>query len=185
MTFCGTIHMTPIYFMDIISHGLYGGVAFGRKSKISYWKSFFFGIMPDLFSFGILFALSILSIASGPDFRSGPPDPSSIPSYVHSLYNVTHSLVIASIVIGSVWILNDKPFVELFAWPLHILVDIPTHSNTFFPTPFLWPLSNYSFDGISWGTSYIFFPNLFVLVCLYIWFYFSRRKMRVHHSENI
>ncbi len=162
--------------MDIISHGLYGGVAFGRKSKISYWKAFFFGIMPDLFSFGILFALSILSIASGPDFSAGPPDPASIPQYVHSLYNVTHSLVIAGIVIGIVWFVRKKPLVEMFAWPLHMLVDIPTHSSSFFPTPFLWPVSDFHVDGISWGTPYIFIPNVILLIALYTWFYFSKRK---------
>lgn len=161
--------------MDIISHGLYGGVAFGRKTKVSYAKAFFFGVMPDLFSFGILFIFSILSLASGPDFRSGPPDPASIPAYVHALYNVTHSLVIAGFVIGLVRLIRGKFLPELFAWPLHILVDIPTHSSEFFPTPFLWPISNFHVDGISWGTPYIFFPNLALLVGLYLWFYFSRK----------
>lgn len=162
--------------MDIISHGLYGGVSFGRKNKLSYWKSFLFGVMPDLFSFGILFALSILSLASGPDFSNGPPDPSSIPQYVHALYNVTHSFVVAGIVIGIVWFVRKSPMMELFAWPLHILVDIPTHANSFFPTPFLWPVSSYTVDGIGWGTPIIFIPNLVILAVLYLWFYISTRK---------
>ena len=45
--------------MDIFSHGLYGGVLTGRKSRKSFWTAFIFGISPDLFSFGI-FTLSIL-----------------------------------------------------------------------------------------------------------------------------
>jgi hypothetical protein len=162
--------------MDIISHGLYGGIAFGRKTKISYWKAFFFGVMPDLFSFGILFALSILSLSSGPDFHSGPPDPASIPSYVHHLYNITHSLVTVVVVFCLMWFIQGKPVIELLAWPLHILVDIPTHSSTFFPTPFLWPLSDFHVDGISWGNPYIFIPNVVFLAILYLWFYFSKRK---------
>ncbi len=165
--------------MDIISHGLYGGVAFGRKTKVSYWKAFFFGAMPDLFSFGILFLFSILSLTSGPDFRSGPPDPASIPRYVYVLYSMTHSLVIAGVVIGLVRFIRGKFLPELFAWPLHILVDIPTHSSDFFPTPFLFPISDFHVDGISWGTPYIFFPNLALLVCLYLWFYFSRKRQKV------
>jgi hypothetical protein len=36
--------------MDVISHGLWGGVAFGRKNKKYFWWSFGFGIMPDLLS---------------------------------------------------------------------------------------------------------------------------------------
>ncbi len=164
--------------MDIISHGLYGGIAFGRKSKISYWKAFFFGIMPDLFSFGIFFAMNILMLASGPDFEKGPPDPSLIPTYVHSLYNVTHSLIVAALVIGGVWLFLKKPMIELFAWPLHILVDIPTHSTAFFPTPFVWPVSSFRIDGVSWGHPYIFFPNVIFLVILYGVWYVRRRMKR-------
>ncbi len=162
--------------MDIISHGLYGGIAFGRKTKISYWKAFFFGIMPDLFSFGIFFAMNVLMLTSGPDFENGPPDPSLVPSYVHSLYNITHSFIVAGLVIGGVWFILKKPMVELFAWPLHILVDIPTHSTSFFPTPFLWPVSSLRVDGVSWGQPYIFFPNLVFLAVIYGFWYYKRRK---------
>ncbi len=162
--------------MDTLSHGLYGGIAFGRKTKISYWKSFFFGVAPDLFSFGIFTATTVLGLVSGPDWSAGPPDPSAIPAYVHTLYDITHSLVIAAIVVGIVWFIQKKPMVELFAWPLHILVDIPTHSSAFFPTPFLWPVSDYHVDGVSWGTPYIFYSNIALVIVLYTWFYFSRKK---------
>jgi len=168
--------------MDIISHGLYGGVAFGRKTKVSYVKAFFFGVMPDLFSFGIFTLVTTLGFASGPDWGSGPPDPASIPAYVHALYNVTHSLIIASVVIGLARLIRGKFLPEFFAWPLHILVDIPTHSNEFFPTPFLWPISNFHVDGISWGNPYIFFPNLVILATLYLWFFLSRKGKR--SSQN-
>jgi len=114
--------------MDILSHGLWGGIAFGRKTRRDYWWSFGFGIMPDLFSFGIFTLMRILGRASGPDFGNGLPDMSLIPSYVDSLYNITHSILIFSIVFGAVWFLRRKPFLPMLAWGLHILVDIPTHS---------------------------------------------------------
>lgn len=171
--------------MDIISHGLYGGIAFGRKAKYSYWKAFFFGVMPDLSSFGLLFILSALTIVSGPEFGSGPPDASKIPSFVYTLYDISHSLVVAGFVMSTVWLIRGKWMVELFAWPLHILVDIPTHSNAFFPTPFLWPLSDYEFNGVSWGHPYIFFPNVVFIILLYVWFYFSRKKQRTFDSNDI
>ncbi|MFZ1626633.1 MAG: hypothetical protein WAT81_02400 [Candidatus Moraniibacteriota bacterium] len=47
--------------MDIFSHGLYGGIAFGRRSRPRYWLAFFFGIAPDLFSFGLFFVLTLLN----------------------------------------------------------------------------------------------------------------------------
>ncbi len=162
--------------MDIISHGLYGGIAFGRKSKISYAKAFFFGVMPDLFSFGIFVGINVLTFTSGPSYENGPPDPSAIPTYVHAFYNITHSFVMAALVIGGVWFLLKKPMVELFAWPLHILVDIPTHSTAFFATPFLWPLSDFKVDGVSWAHPYIFYSNLAFLAILYV-VWFVRRRM--------
>jgi len=95
---------------------------------------------------------------------------------------VTHSLIIASVVIGLARLIRGKFLPEFFAWPLHILVDIPTHSNEFFPTPFLWPISNFHVDGISWGNPYIFFPNLVILATLYLWFFLSRKGKR--SSQN-
>ena len=51
--------------MDTLSHALYGGVAFGRKSKVSYWKAFAIGLAPDFLSFGIFTASSVLGLVSG------------------------------------------------------------------------------------------------------------------------
>lgn len=164
--------------MDIISHGLYGGIAFGRKSRISYGKAFFFGVFPDLASFGVLFMGAVLGLVSGPEWTSGPPDPSAIPNYVHQLYNVTHSFIIAFGVFGIVWFALRKPVLEMLGWPLHIFVDIPTHASTFFPTPFLWPVSDFAVDGVSWGHPFIFIPNVLLITCLYLWFYVKRRKKR-------
>ncbi len=162
--------------MDIISHGLYGGVAFGRKSRISYLKAFLFGIAPDLLSFGIFTVVTVLGFAASPDWRDGPPDPSAIPQYVHQLYDMTHSLVVALGAFGLVWFFLTKPVYEMLAWPLHILVDMPTHSHAFFPTPFLWPLSDFTIDGIPWSNPYIFIPNVILISGLYMWWYLARRK---------
>ena len=37
--------------MDIVSHGLWGSIAFGRKSRSSFWMAFVIGMAPDIFSF--------------------------------------------------------------------------------------------------------------------------------------
>lgn len=173
--------------MDIFSHGLYGGVAFGRRSRPSYWLAFFFGIAPDFFSFGLFFALTLLGLAEHPDWRSGQhPDPAGIPGFVHALYDGTHSLVIFAAVFAIVWLILRRPLLEMLGWPLHILVDIPTHSAEFFPTPFLWPLSDYSFDGWNWSRPEIFIPNVIFLAGLYIWFYIirPRRQKRLEKNEK-
>ena len=84
--------------MDIVSHGLWGGAAFGRKSKKNFWLAFFFGIMPDLFSFGIFSISTWLGFEERVSYKSGPPPMDAIPYYVDAFYNVTHSLVIFSLV---------------------------------------------------------------------------------------
>ena len=165
--------------MDIVSHGLWGGIALGRSSRRSFWTAFAIGMAPDLFSFGLLFANGLL--AHGLDFFNGlghPPDPSLIPPYVHRLYEATHSLVVFAIVFAFVWLVRGRPFMELGAWGLHVTMDIFTHSDAFFPTPFLWPLSDARVDGVPWNRPIIFVPNVLLLVALYAWFLL--RKKRPH-----
>lgn len=157
--------------MDIVSHGLWGSLAFGRRNGRDFGLAFLIGIAPDLFSFGLYTLGTWVGVFDHPDWRSGRhPDPAAIPAFVHMLYDYTHSLVIFLIVFGLVWLIRRRPWWLLGAWALHILIDIPTHSFAFFPTPFLFPVSNYKFDGVSWGHPYIFFPNVILLAFLLIWF---------------
>src|SRR3990167_8761132 len=109
--------------MDIFSHGLYGGLAFGRKNKRDYIAAFLFGIAPDLLTFGPFFIMSLFSGS-----LSGQPDLAMIPPYIFAVYNVTHSLVIYALLFVLLWLLGKKHLAKLtLAWPLHILIDIPTH----------------------------------------------------------
>ncbi|MDP2838217.1 MAG: hypothetical protein Q8O53_02995 [Candidatus Moranbacteria bacterium] len=165
--------------MDILSHGLYGGVAFGRRSWKSFWLSFSFGIAPDLFSFGLYMGLAFFGLAWHPSFLSGQhPGPNEVPAYVNILYNVTHSLLVFALVFGAVWLLRQRPLWEMTAWGLHIVVDIPTHVDAYFATPFLWPLSSFHVSGIPWGHPIIFIPNILLLVGLYLWFFVIRKFWR-------
>mgnify|MGYP006372814757 FL=1 len=161
--------------MDILSHGLYGGVAFGRNSRRNYLTAFFFGIGPDLFSFGIYFLTRILSLNGS---SLGRPDISSIPSYVHTLYDFTHSFVPYTIFFLVLWFLGKRTFAYLtLGWPFHILVDMPVHSLEFFPTPYLWPISSHRIDGIPWSDPRIFIPNVIFIIVLYaIWYYQNKKR---------
>lgn len=162
--------------MDIVSHGLWGSLAFGRKSRKGFWLAFLFGIGPDLFSFGPFFAASFLGFAERPRFGSEPPDPSLIPAYVHQLYHVTHSLPLFAVFFLVLALILRRPLWEFGAWGFHVLFDIPTHSYAFFPTPFLWPISEFKFNGWQWGSPWIFFPNIGALAVLYFWFFLRRRR---------
>lgn len=162
--------------MDIISHGLWGGAAFGRKKKKDFWPAFIIGMMPDAFSFGLFTIMAILGLVSGPEWKNGIPDPSLIPSYIHYLYNITHSLIIFAAVFLFVWFIRKKPLWILGTWGLHILIDIPSHSSEFFPTPFLWPISDFKVSGIGWGNPEIFLPNVILLAIIYAWFFIRKKR---------
>ncbi|HEU4686491.1 MAG TPA: hypothetical protein VFS39_18435 [Nitrospira sp.] len=159
--------------MDILSHGLWGAVTFGRKSRSSFWLAFAIGLAPDLFSFGILYVAAMLGLDQKPDFSHGMPPESSIPPYVHQLYHVTHSLIVFLLVFLLLWWYLGRPVRELGAWALHVLVDVPTHSHAFFPTPVFWPLLDWTFDGWQWMTPEILIPDIVLLVLAYAW-YLSR-----------
>ena len=156
--------------MDIVSHGLWGAITFGRKSRSSFSLAFVVGLAPDLLSFGILYAAAMLGLAETPDFSEGTPPESSIPLYVHHLYNVTHSFIVFLSVFLITWFLLKRPLWELSAWGLHVLVDVPTHSYAFFPTPVLWPLFGWKFNGWQWTTLSILIPNFVLLTLLYAWY---------------
>lgn len=165
--------------MDIVSHGLWGGIAFGRSNKKSFRLSFLFGIAPDLLSFGPFFAAVFMGLAKRPQFFPEPPDPSLIPSYVHNLYSFTHSLAVFAVAFVLLWVILRKPIWESLAWGFHIILDIFTHSYQFFPTPFLWPISEFEVNGWPWTSPKIFFPNIAVLVILYVWFFIHKRGTRI------
>ena len=146
--------------MDTLAHAVYGATLFSRaglsgglrRRKDSsngralidwtFWAACAFGILPDIASIGVYFAGSALA-GEGISFHG-------IPGYVFALYNITHSLIVASIALGVMRLVSRDLFVTAFAWPLHIAMDIFTHSRGRFQTPFLYPISDISFDGISW-----------------------------------
>lgn len=166
--------------MDTLSHGLWGGIIWGRKNRKSFWLSFLFGVTPDLLSFGIFMIVRLAtSMRDGVNF--GRPELHSIPQYVNTMYNITHSLVTFSVLFVLLWIIFKKPIWESCAWLFHIFLDMFTHSTEFFPTPYLWPLARPNIDGIPWSTPIIFFTNVFFLFLIYTIYWY--RKIR-HKSVN-
>ncbi len=178
--------MLYFFSMDILSHGLWGGLLFGRKSRRDFSIAFLFGIIPDLASFGPLFISQIFipELRVRPDYSSGSPDLSLLPEYVTQIYNYTHSLVIFLIIFLIVWAIRRKPQFLMLAWPLHVLYDIPFHTQAFFPTPFLWPISNLTIDGVAWGDPRILIPNWIGLIVFYVVWYVLNSKKEVVPLEK-
>ena len=76
----------------------------------------------------------------------------------------SHSLVVWAIVF-CVLLAFRRWWREWLAWLLHILVDFPTHSRESYPTPALWSLSDWPFNGVTWRSATILIPN-FVLLAI-------------------
>ncbi|MBI2658330.1 hypothetical protein HYX08_06590 [Candidatus Woesearchaeota archaeon] len=165
--------------MDTLAHGLWSYAIFHKKRYV--WLAALFGVLPDILSFGILFMLNLVNGS----FHNGWPTLDSLPGWLFSAYNFTHSLVMFIAVFALVYLISKKWLWPLAAWAIHILIDIPTHSFGFFPTPFLWPLSDYKFDGISWGTPWFMLANYSALTAVFIIIAHSKAKERALSRKSI
>ena len=176
--------------MDIFAHGLWAGAAYkavNKKAKkpLNVWLAGFWGIFPDLFAFTIGFTWLFGSIIFGdmsfadlprPEaVEPAPQDTLPIFRLTSLLYSMSHSAIVFLIVFGVVFLILRRPLWELGGWFIHILLDIPTHSYQFYPTPFLWPLSGWKFDGFSWGTWWFLIPNYIAIILVYL---FLRKKKK-------
>ena len=178
--------------------------AINKKSQkpLNVWLAGFWGVFPDLFAFTIPFIWTFwnlifggLSLANLPRPDTGePPAVGEFPVFrlASSLYNISHSAVIFFAIFGftalAVFLRNKRvlsdgspvagiwrmPW-ELGGWIIHVLLDIPTHSYQFYPTPFLWPLSGWTFDGFSWVTLWFLIPNYIAIIAVYL---LLRKKSR-------
>jgi membrane-bound metal-dependent hydrolase YbcI (DUF457 family) len=135
--------------MDTPSHGLWSYIIWSQIGAP--WLAFTAGVLPDV----VPFLPSVLHNWSQGKFMARlrvKKMPRIMEVYVHSVFHFTHSLIVAAtasaltllLFPGSWWIL---------AWPLHIVVDVFTHARPE-PTPFLWPLSSWGFNGRLWNWRY-------------------------------
>lgn len=184
--------------MDILSHGLWSVAAANARnmknpgeSRIRLGRAFFWGVIPDLAAFGIPFAWLFWNIFLGNTSFSDFPRPESggagpsvndywLLGFASNVYNYSHSLLLFIIVFSVVWYWYGRPQWEMGAWGLHILMDIPTHTYQFFPTPFLWPVADLKVNGISWAEPWFMAANILLLVLTYGYFY--RRKRKAMHA---
>lgn len=184
--------------MDILAHTLWANYG-SRKAnrmiekrnekkpqakpipKINVVAASFFGVAPDFFAFTIPFILMFWSLITGDvSFSSfshhGPPTEGlDLAAY---LYQFSHSLVIFALVFILIWVLYKRPRFELLGWALHILIDIPSHAISFFPTPFLFPISEYRFPyGVQWGNKWYMIVNYSLLLICAVYMMLSQKKL--------
>lgn len=162
--------------MDVLAHGLWGGVGFYPKGSKKFAAAFGLGMAPDLLSFGLFHV-------TRPDWIgqrilgkvSGPPPFAILPDYVFQAYNITHSLIVWSALFALLWAIRRHPPWIFLAWGLHILCDIPTHTSAYFPTPYLWPLPTPYIEGVSWATGWFMITNYTAILLAYLGVFAYRR----------
>jgi len=187
--------------MDIIAHGAWSFLtakavnARRTERPLNPWYTGLWGIFPDLASFGIVFAYGIVTLILGDRsflaFMHRAPDalePISaaafpLASIVPLLYSFTHSIVVFFAIFFLVLLIRRKPCWELLGWALHIMIDVPTHSYAFYPTPVFWPLSDWKFDGISWGTTWFMIGN-YVALAISFFALHASRMVKIRRTPN-
>lgn len=157
--------------MDFIAHFLWSMVLFwGTQVGLA----MFFGVMPDLLPFG-----SNMIIGRFRNKGRTYKYPEELFEYyrlpqnqwVYKFYNWTHSLVIWGLVFIAAYFIELRngsfPY-YMFAWLLHVVMDIPTHTKAFFAPQFLTPLSKFCVDGKSWAHPVIMTINYVSLTLFFV-----------------
>jgi hypothetical protein len=155
--------------MDIIAHIIWTYLIF-HKLKLDYiFLAVFFGILPDLMSFGLYLPYLIFK----GKFRLNKlkrieKEHKKTPKWVEHLYNFSHSLFIPFSFFILISLLMGKISWFVLPWIIHILIDIPLHTKHYYPTPFLWPFSKYKFYGIKWHNMKFMIVNytLLFIICI-------------------
>ena len=164
--------------MDVIAHGLWGGALFYPRGWRQFCAGILIGMAPDLLSFGVFHVThpGWLTMRLAGEI-SGPPALTVLPPYVFHAYNVTHSAIEWTVAFFTLWQINRRPPWLLAPWLLHILCDIPTHSTSYFPTPFFWPLPTPFIDGVPWSTTRFMAANYATMFVVYsaLFLYIRRR----------
>lgn len=167
--------------MDILAHTLWANAGARGANKLAEKKenkfrihvgwTGFWGVFPDFFAFTIPFVLAFYKIIFGGESfltirnHHGVSGAFDIASY---LYQFSHSIVIWALVFILVWVIYKRPRYELLGWLLHIVIDVFSHTINFYPTPFLFPISEYRFPyGVQWSNMWYMIINYSAL--LLVW----------------
>mgnify|MGYP006231862779 CR=1 FL=1 len=156
--------------MDVVSHWFWGVLA--TRKHVNWKVAGPMAVLPDLLAF---VPSLIYSIANGLE-RPTVDDTtvtSDFPAIAWEMYQYTHSAVMVTVAVLLSWFLfarfkgsrfesqfaeqhRSKPLMMAFLlwvpWYLNILLDIPSHTLQFFPTPVFHPISDFRVDGTRWST---------------------------------
>ncbi|MCP4685000.1 MAG: hypothetical protein GY867_06060 [bacterium] len=134
---------------------------------------------PDVLTEGLLMVPYLLGIGGMPGWESGHPNITDHQAFAQTPYNVPHSLVLFAGVLVLLSVTAIRWWWVVAPWGLHILIDIPIHSLALFPTPFLWPVSDFRIDGVGWDHPAVWVVDVTLLLAAYaLWLHSKFRHSR-------
>ncbi len=163
--------------MDVLSHALWTNLAFAEAPIPVRVTAIALSVLPDLIPFTPMAVKNFVARRRDSAKRNHPrprPEEMRFSQWAYRAYDVTHSLIVFSLMFGGVWFWMQSVPWAMLGWLGHILVDIPTHTRAFFGTPILWPISNYKFDGISWGERWFMRLNYGGIIVMYAYYISTR-----------
>ncbi len=178
--------------MDILSHTLWvvGGAEIARRRKLFTRRdlvaSAMLAAIPDLVHlvpvvFWVLFGDgSVADLHAYAVALPGeePAMPARVAMVAHHLHCTMHSAAIASAITLVAWLLTGKLWLPLLAWWSHILIDVVTHSDDYYPSPVLYPFTYWGFDGLAWNRPAFLATNYALLVIMYVWLHRTRARKK-------
>ena len=187
--------------MDVLSHWLWGILV--TRKRVNWKVSGPMGVLPDLVAF---IPSGIYSVMYGIERTSVDETTrtSDFPAIAWDIYQFSHSAVIVTLAfLISYWLFTkfqgssfERHFEEesrgnpfklaallWLPWYIHILLDIPTHTIQFFPTPVFYPLSDAMYDGVRWSNPIVWFTNIGALIILWSIIISRDRKNQKNESK--
>ena len=179
--------------MDILAHALWAGVgmALARRRLPIATRTMALtvglAVLPDLLHMvpivgwwmagdGMLSDVQAYAVAVP---GQEPTLPTLVNLWSHHLHCVTHSAVVAGAVTLFLWAALRSLWVPLLGWWSHIVIDLFTHSADFYPVQVLYPLSNYTFNGLAWNTPWFLLLNYALLGGAILWLATTRGAKRL------
>jgi hypothetical protein len=176
--------------MDIVAHALWAGVGVAlarRKMPIdrrTAGLTVALAVLPDVLQLlpllawilstnGALETLSAYSLASP---GTEPALPPVVALVTHHLHCIAHSAIVAATATAACWLWLRRFWLPLAGWWLHIVIDVFTHSADFYPSPVLYPLTMWGFDGVAWNAPWFLAANYAALVAAGAWLFATRRR---------
>jgi hypothetical protein len=176
--------------MDIVAHALWAGVGVAlarRKMPIerrTAGLTVALAVLPDVLQLlpllawilstnGALETLSAYSLASP---GTEPALPPVVALVTHHLHCVAHSAIVAAAATAACWLWLRRFWLPLAGWWLHVVIDVFTHSADFYPSPVLYPLTMWGFDGVAWNAPWFLAANYAALGAAGAWLFATRRR---------